>query len=56
MNRLLKLKEAIAYLQVSRTTLNKLVTTKEIPVVKLGRSIRFDPADLQRFIDGRKEQ
>lgn len=42
--------DALAFLAVSRSTLAGLVRTGELPVVRIGRSVRFRRADLERFV------
>jgi excisionase family DNA binding protein len=51
---LLTAAEAALALAISERTLWQLTRDKEIPVVRLGRSVRYDPADLKRFIESRK--
>ncbi len=43
--------EAAEYLAVPVATLYTRVFYREIPFVKLGRSVRFDRADLDALID-----
>ena len=52
--RLKKTDDAAAYLGISRRKLQELVQDREIGSIKFGRSIRFDPADLEDFIDRNK--
>ena len=47
-------KEAAAYLAVPVATLYTRVFHREIPFVKLGRSVRFDRADLEALIEESK--
>jgi excisionase family DNA binding protein len=47
---LLNVREAAQTLGVSVSTLYGWVWQRRIPFVKLGRSLRFRPADLERFI------
>jgi excisionase family DNA binding protein len=49
-----KIHEAAAWLQVSESLLWKLVKDRTIPVVRIGRTVRFDPADLATWIGQRK--
>src|SRR5262249_14596695 len=46
--------EAAQALAVSPRPLWQLTRNGEIPVVRLGRCVRYDPADLKRFIESRK--
>lgn len=52
--RLKKTDDAAAYLGIARRTLQQLVQNREIGFIKFGRSIRFDPADLDLFIDSKR--
>ena len=54
MNRLLKSKQAAEYLCISERTLWNLQNRGKIKVVRMGRLIRFDPADLDKFIEEAK--
>lgn len=49
-DKLLTVADLCAFLQVSRSTVNRLVSAGEIPVVKIGGSIRFSPAAVERFV------
>jgi excisionase family DNA binding protein len=54
--RLLDVADAAAYLGVSPRFMRRLVAERRIAFVKLGRHVRFDVADLDRFIEcGRVE-
>jgi excisionase family DNA binding protein len=46
--------EAAVYLAVPVATLYTRVFHREIPFVKLGRSVRFDRTDLDALIDSKK--
>ena len=48
---LLPVDSAARYLGVSRAAIERLVYRGELPAVKIGRSIRFDVRDLDRFIE-----
>jgi len=52
--KLLKVAEAAAYLTLSQFYLYRLVETGAIPTIRLGRSIRFDPAELDEWINDRR--
>lgn len=52
-DRLLRLDEAAEVLQVSDSTIRRLVRDKELKVVRIGRAIRVRPEDLDAFIQGR---
>lgn len=47
---LLTTREAAAALRISERTLFTLTKTGQIPCVRFGRSVRYAPADLQRWI------
>ena len=49
-DKLLTVADLCAFLQVSRSTVNRLVSDGKIPVVKIGGSIRFSPAAVERFV------
>jgi len=53
--RLLTVKEAARYLAVSASTLYGCVWQRRIPFVKVGRALRFDPRDLEAFIESNKQ-
>lgn len=48
---LLDVAEAAEFLAVTVSTLYGWVWQRRIPFVKLGRALRFDIADLERFVD-----
>ena len=54
MERLLKTKEAIAVLNISPRKFWELTNTGEIPPVRFGRAVRFDPADLKAYTERHK--
>lgn len=54
MSRLLKSKEAAKYLCISERTLWNLQNSGKIKAVRMGRLIRFDPIDLDEFIEQAK--
>ena len=51
---LLKPREAAEALAISPRTLWARTNAGEIPCVRLGRAVRYDPADLRAWIDGQK--
>jgi excisionase family DNA binding protein len=53
--RLLTLSEVAGYLNVSPKTVRRLVASRRLQCVRLGRVLRFQPADLFRFVEARKE-
>jgi excisionase family DNA binding protein len=52
--RLLNTTESAAYLGIGRRTIQERVAARELACVKIGKSIRFDVADLDAFIESRK--
>jgi hypothetical protein len=48
---LLTLTETAAWLSVAPSTVHRL----PLPSIRLGKSLRFDPADVRRLIDACKE-
>jgi len=53
--RLLSTKEAAEYLAMTSAALYQMVHRKKIPVVRLGRALRFDLPALDAWIDQQKE-
>ena len=53
---LLTPRQAAEALQISERKLWGMKASGEIPHVLLGRSVRYDPRDLQRCIDERKKE
>jgi excisionase family DNA binding protein len=51
---LLNAAEAAKVLAISPRTLWSLTDTGELPCVRIGRAVRYDPADLRALIDRRK--
>jgi len=50
-HRLLKAGEVAACLNVSRSFAYHLIQTGELPTVRLGKSVRVRPQDLEAFIE-----
>ena len=53
---LLRSDEAARLLAISPRKLWTLADDGEIPVVRIGRSVRYDPGDLQDFIERQKHR
>jgi excisionase family DNA binding protein len=54
--RLLTVEKASEYLGRSKSSVEKLIFHRKIPVVRVGRRVHLDRLDLDRvFIDGNKE-
>jgi len=49
-----KNREAARFLAISERTLWSLTQRGEIPCVRIGRAVRYDPADLREWIAARK--
>ena len=49
--RLLNIKEAARFLGTTDKTLYSKIWRREIPFIKLGRSVRFDVRDLEALIE-----
>jgi excisionase family DNA binding protein len=47
---LLTAKEVCAWLRVSRMTLHRMVKRGAIPVVRVGRLLRFRPEAIERYL------
>lgn len=54
--RLVTIQEASKFLSVSVSTLYGWDWQRRIPFVKLGRSLRFDIGDLEKFIETNKRK
>lgn len=48
---LLDIEGAAEHLSVSPHFIRRLVRERRVPFVKLGRLVRFDPADLEAYIE-----
>jgi excisionase family DNA binding protein len=53
---LLTTPQAARSLAISERTLWDLTKRGEIPAVRIGRSVRYDPEDLKAWIDRQKER
>ena len=47
---LLTIKEAAAYLRVSTRTVQRQIKNRDLRVVRIGRSVRIDRVELERFV------
>lgn len=52
--RLLTAREAASRLAISTRKLWELSNRCEIPVIRVGRAVRYDPADLTNYIDSQR--
>ena len=55
-DRLLTVAEAANYLSVSTSTLYGWVWQRRIPFVKVGRALRFQMLDLQKFVESNRRE
>ncbi len=53
---LLRPREAAEWLKISERNLWTLTQRNELPSVRIGRSVRYDLADLRAFVDARKNE
>lgn len=53
-DRLLDTLEAARFLGVGKRTIQELAADRKLAAVKIGRSVRFDPADLRAFVEASK--
>ena len=51
---LITIQEAAKFLAVSKSTLYGWVWQRRIPFVKVGRSLRFELAELQKFVQSNR--
>jgi excisionase family DNA binding protein len=54
--RLLTVKEAAQYLTISERLLWTLTDAQKITATRMGRAVRYDPEDLERFIEQSKSK
>jgi excisionase family DNA binding protein len=47
-------KQAAQYLNISPLSLTRKVCQREVPFIKFGRRVLFDPEDLRRFVASKK--
>ena len=51
---LLDTAEAAKFLRLGKRTVQELASERKLAFVKIGRSVRFDIADLRKFIENQK--
>lgn len=51
MKPLLNIREVIEILNVSDSTIRRLVSTKELKCYKIGGQLRFKPDDIERYLN-----
>jgi excisionase family DNA binding protein len=52
--RLLTIKETCLFLEIRMSKCRDLVFRNQIPVLRIGRLLRFDPVDLQKWLEEKK--
>jgi excisionase family DNA binding protein len=52
---LLTLPQVAEFLAVSERTVKRLAAKRSLHCVRIGRSVRFDPSDVRRWVETRKE-
>lgn len=55
MLQLMTLSEVAKLLAVSERSVKRLVGRRSLRCVRIGRSVRFDPSDVRRWVEARKE-
>ncbi len=53
---LLRPREAAAWLKISERSLWAMTQRGDMRAIRFGRSVRYDVADLQAFVDARKTE
>jgi len=56
LNQLINISEGATLLCMSEATLRQWIHQRRIPFVKLGKAVRFDPSDLQKFIEENRRE
>ena len=56
MTALMTVDEVAAKLRLKRSTIFKLSSRGMIPRVKLGGALRFDPSEIDRWVEGKKQE
>lgn len=51
---LLDVEAAASYLAVTPRWIRRAVTNKTVPYIKVGKLLRFDPDDLDRYLESHK--
>lgn len=52
---LLRIGEVSALLRLNERTIRRMISTRRLPCVRLGRQLRFDPEALSRWLQAREE-
>jgi len=56
LSRLLNAQEVAAALNMGLSTVYQLVERGELPSIRIGRSVRFRPEDLEKFIESKAQR
>jgi excisionase family DNA binding protein len=51
---LIDTKAAAQFLGIGKRTVQVLVTDRKLACIKIGRAVRFDPADLRAFVEANR--
>ena len=54
MNKLIGVEEVAGLTSIPESTIRRMVTGGRIPCVRLGKHVRFDPVDIDAWIEGSK--
>lgn len=52
--RLLNIDELVEYISVPKGTIYNWISQKKLPYIKMGRRIKFDKQDIDKFIETKK--
>jgi hypothetical protein len=52
--KLLDTAEAAKFLRMGKRTVQELAAERKLAFIKIGRSVRFDPADLRAFVEANR--
>ncbi|HEX6938601.1 MAG TPA: helix-turn-helix domain-containing protein [Longimicrobiales bacterium] len=44
------------YLRLAEVTVRKMVRRRQLPVIRIGRRVLFDPSDIRSWLQTRKER
>ena len=53
--RLWTVRDVASYLQVNKNTVYEWVAQRRLPCIRMGGRLRFDPADITRWVSARRE-
>lgn len=55
-NKLMDVTEAAEYLSIKKSSIYQLTMKRAIPVIKVGRLVRFTKSDLDKFIEQNRQE